>query len=157
MPHLRNTEWDLKKRIATHFAPGNLLFASLRSGAWKACHLQRQLASRTRCFCNHTEPMHMPVSGFNGQRCYLSPAVEAIVRHKHEILQLIPIEVCSMKGQDWLCLHIPLASCYLVAKHHRFGSPYRAFACLKLMPQHGSKAQARIILRTEQGCLCMAE
>lgn len=50
----------------------------------------------------------------NGERCYLSPAVEAIVCHKHEILQLIPIEVPSMKGQDWLCLHIPLALYHLL-------------------------------------------
>ena len=114
MPYLHNTEWDLKNCIATHSAPRNLIFASLRSGAWEACHLQRQLASHACFSWDYTEPMHKTVSGFNGERCYLSPAVEAIVCHKHEILQLIPIEVRSMKGQDWLCLHIPLALYHLL-------------------------------------------
>ena len=47
---------------------------------------------------------------------YLSPAIDGIIRHDYNILQLVPIEVHSLKRQDWLPLQVQLTPWHLLTQ-----------------------------------------
>ncbi len=40
------------------------------------------------------------------QSLHLSPAIDGIICHDYNILQLVPIEVHSLEWQDWLSLQL---------------------------------------------------
>ena len=42
------------------------------------------------------------------QSLHLSPAIDGIICHDYNILQLVPIEVHSLEWQDWLSLQLQL-------------------------------------------------